>query len=54
MANYMADRIIRGVYTYEYVMSKRPDLKDEIDQYLIEHGHADLIPGDKPTVLPID
>lgn len=44
MAQYMADRIIRGVYTYEYVASKRPDLMADIDAYLIEKGHQDLIP----------
>lgn len=45
MAHYMADRIIRGVYTYDYVISKRPDLKEDIDAYLIEQGYQDLIPN---------
>lgn len=44
MAKYMAERIIQGVYTYKYVIEKRPDLKDAIHDYLIETGHSDLIP----------
>lgn len=43
MAAYMAQRIIDGVYDYNYVISKRPDLKNGIDAYLIEKGRADLI-----------
>lgn len=63
MAKYMADRIIRGVYTYEYVADKRPDLMEEIDLYLISNGYSDLIPKEEveeeeedntPTVLPED
>lgn len=38
MAKYMAERIIQGAYTYEYVIGKRPDLKDAIDAYLAERG----------------
>jgi hypothetical protein len=43
MANYLGQRIIDGAYTYEYVVSKRPDLKDGIDAYLREKGREDLI-----------
>lgn len=43
MAAYMANRIIDGVYTYAYVISKRPDLKTGIDQYLTDQGRTDLI-----------
>jgi hypothetical protein len=43
MAAYMGQRIIDEVYTYEYVISKRPDLKEGIDAYLISKGHDDLI-----------
>lgn len=43
MAAYMAQRIIDGAYTYEYVINKRPDLKDGIDAYLVEKGKEDLI-----------
>lgn len=43
MANYMAQRIIDGAYTYEFVIGKRMDLKSGIDAYLIEKGREDLI-----------
>ncbi len=43
MAAYMAQRIIAGVYTYAYVISKRPDLKEGIDIYLISKERSDLI-----------
>ncbi len=33
----MGQRIIDGVYEYKYVISKRPDLKDEIEEYLTEN-----------------
>lgn len=49
MARYMASRIIEGVYTYKYVMDRRPDLQEGIDQYLIEQGYEHLIP--KPELL---
>lgn len=43
MANYMAQRIIDGAYTYDYVITKRLDLKIGIDVYLAEKGRTDLI-----------
>lgn len=43
MAIYMAKRIIEEVYTYTYVIGKRPDLKPGIDAYLVETGHQELI-----------
>lgn len=43
MANYLAQRIIDEVYTYAYVVSRRPDLKSGIDSYLIKNGREDLI-----------
>lgn len=43
MAAYMGQRIIDGVYTYDYVISKRADLKPGIDAYLTEQNRADLI-----------
>ncbi|HGH7185559.1 TPA: hypothetical protein ACJMKN_002194 [Bacillus cereus] len=43
MADYLAQRIIDEVYTYDYVISKRPDLKSGIDLYLIKNERADLI-----------
>lgn len=43
LSQYMGQRIIDGAYTYDYVISKRPDLKAGIDAYLIENGREDLI-----------
>jgi hypothetical protein len=43
MAAYLASRIIDNAYTYDYVISKRPDLKAGIDAYLISQGREDLI-----------
>lgn len=43
MGAYMAQRIIDEAYTYEYVISKRPDLKEGIDAYLVLKDHSDLI-----------
>ncbi|MCL6617960.1 MAG: hypothetical protein K6T39_12925 [Anoxybacillus ayderensis] len=43
MAAYLAQRILDGAYTYDYVISKRPDLKTGIDAYLIEKGRQDLV-----------
>lgn len=37
------DLIIKGTYKYDYVISRRPDLKGEIDAYLISVGRGDLI-----------
>ena len=50
MANYMADRIMRGAYDYAFVISKRPDLKEGIDAYLVEHGREDLITTPNDTI----
>ena len=43
MADYMGMRILDGAYTYDYVISKRPDLKQGIDAYLISKDKQDLI-----------
>ena len=43
MAIFMAKRIIAGRNDYGEVVAARPDLKDGIDEYLIESGHGDLI-----------
>ncbi|KYC67161.1 hypothetical protein [Heyndrickxia coagulans] len=43
MAAYIAQRIIDGAYTYNYVISRRPDLKAGIDAYLAEQGRTDLM-----------
>ena len=43
MAAYLGQRIIDGAYTYDYVIARRPDLKEGIDAYLISQGRGDLI-----------
>ncbi|MEK3819692.1 hypothetical protein MKY20_11555 [Cytobacillus sp. FSL W8-0315] len=43
MSEYMGQRIIDGAYTYEYVITKRPDLKEGIDAYFISQGREDLV-----------
>lgn len=43
MGAYMGQRIIDEAYTYEFVISKRPDLKESIDEYLSEKNRQDLI-----------
>ncbi|WP_193726895.1 hypothetical protein [Paenibacillus guangzhouensis] len=43
MVAYMAQRIIDGAQEYDYVISKRPDLKAGIDTYLKSKGKEDLI-----------
>ena len=43
MAAYMGQRIIDGAYTYDYVISARPDLKPGIDAYLTSKDRWDLI-----------
>lgn len=43
MAAYMGQRIIDGVYTYDYVISKRPDLQKGIDAYLVSKESENLI-----------
>lgn len=43
MGDYIAQRIIDEAYTYQFVVSKRSDLKATIDNYLIEKNREDLI-----------
>ncbi|MEI5893109.1 hypothetical protein WBS55_22460 [Bacillus luti] len=43
MANYLAQRVIDEAYAYDFVVSKRPDLRSGIDKYLTDNGRADLI-----------
>lgn len=45
MGAYLGQRIIDGVYSYEFVISKRTNLKTDIDAYLTEKGRTDLIVG---------
>lgn len=37
------DLIIKGTYDYDFVISRRPDLKPQIDEYLTAQGRDDLI-----------
>lgn len=37
------DLIIKGAYQYDFVVTRRPDLKADIDAYLTEQGREDLI-----------
>jgi len=43
MAIYMATRIIDRVYTFSYVISRRPDLRLGIEEYLKEVNREELI-----------
>ena len=43
MAAFLAQRIIDGKLDYTYAVTRRPDLKADIDQYLTENGHPELI-----------
>ena len=43
MAAYIGQRIIDEAYSYNYVLSKRPDLKEGIDAYLISKEQQNLI-----------
>ena len=42
-AIFLAKRIIAGRNTYTEVVTARPDLKADIDQYLTDNGHPELI-----------
>lgn len=52
MAEYMAYRIIDGVFTFEQVVAKRPDLEEGIKKVLISVNRGDLIPGYAPPEPP--
>lgn len=43
MGAYLGQRIIDGAYTYDYVIERRPDLKEGIDAYLVSKSREDLI-----------
>lgn len=38
MAAYLVQRIIDGAYTYDFIISRRPDLKAGIDAYCAKKG----------------
>lgn len=43
MAAYLALQILKGKLSYEKVLSKYPQYKDDIDTILIAEGREDLI-----------
>lgn len=43
MAEYLAFRIMEGALDYIYVVTKRPDLKEQVDDVLIQNSREDLI-----------
>ena len=43
MGDYLAQRIIDEAFSYKFVISKKPNLKNEIDTYLTKMDRADLI-----------
>lgn len=45
MIEYLINQCLMGNLTYEYMVTKRPDLKDDLDKYIIEHNLQDSIDG---------
>jgi hypothetical protein len=43
MATYLGTRIIAGALDYTFVVTRRPDLKTDVDAYLIAQGREDII-----------
>ncbi|WP_180230925.1 hypothetical protein [Bacillus wiedmannii] len=43
MAEYMAQRIIDGAFTYTFIIIKLKAHKERIDKYLTDNGREDLI-----------
>lgn len=43
MVQYLGNQIIGGALDYSYVVTKRPDLKAQLDTYLTDKGYANLI-----------
>ncbi|MFA2857642.1 hypothetical protein [Bacillus paranthracis] len=43
MAEYMAQRVIDGAFTYTFIIIKMKVYKERIDKYLTDNGRADLI-----------
>ncbi|SIR95282.1 hypothetical protein SAMN05878494_5384 [Bacillus cereus] len=43
MAEYMAQRIIDGAFTYAFIIIKMKAYKERIDKYLTDNGREDLI-----------
>ncbi|MGN4611835.1 hypothetical protein ACTFOZ_05065 [Bacillus cereus group sp. MYBK71-2] len=43
MAEYIAQRVIDGAFTYTFIIIKMKVYKERIDKYLTDNGRADLI-----------
>ncbi|MFE9082245.1 hypothetical protein [Bacillus mobilis] len=43
MAEYMAQRVIDGAFTYTFIIIKMKAYKERIDKYLTDNGREDLI-----------
>lgn len=43
MAEYIAQRIIDGAFTYAYIMTRLKHFKERIDKYLTDNNRTDLI-----------
>lgn len=43
MIQYLGNEIIRGNLDYTYVVTKRTDLKTQIDEYLLAQRYGNLI-----------
>ncbi|MGG7163800.1 hypothetical protein [Clostridium ihumii] len=43
MGEYLAQRIIDGRFTYNQVISKKPNLKEDVEIYLKQHDKGNLI-----------
>jgi hypothetical protein len=40
---YLVNQIVLGSLTYQQVITKKPELKSQIDQYITEKGLDDVI-----------
>ena len=43
MIQYLGNQIISGKLKYDFVVTRRPDLKEAINKYLTGKGRQDLI-----------
>jgi len=43
IVKFLSEKIINHELTYEYVVGKRPDLKESIDSYLTNKGFSNMI-----------
>jgi hypothetical protein len=47
MVAYLVNQILLGNLTYQEVITKRPDLKDKIDTYIVDKGLENQIDKSK-------